>query len=170
MRESTCGLSPGRSCDHADESCKPPADTAAVRTARAGSAESEIRRWIIENDWLEGIIALPAEQLFYNTGIAVVRVGANRKSEEREGKVQPIDARDRWVKMRKSLGEKRRELLPRHVGGVEYDRPAAKLSEAEREALPGALATLEGPRWKDGAACRAALKDAVSDDGRRALP
>jgi len=179
-------------------------------TGAAGSAESEIRRWIIENDWLEAIVALP-EQLFYNTGIAsYVWVLTNRKSEERRGKVQLIDARDRWVKMRKSLGEKRRELSPEQIAevtrlhgafaegelvkivdnesfgyrtitvdrplraywhvsagtweGVEHDKPVAKLSEAEREAVPGALATLEGSRWEDEAGCRAAVKDAVSDE------
>ncbi|MCA1678227.1 MAG: type I restriction-modification system subunit M, partial [Actinobacteria bacterium] len=66
-------------------------------TGAAGSGESEIRRWIIENDWLEAIVAMP-EQLFYNTGIAsYVWVLTNRKSEEREGKVQLIDAREQWV-------------------------------------------------------------------------
>ncbi len=77
-------------------------------TGGAGSGESDIRRWIIENDWLEAIVALP-EQLFYNTGIAsYVWVLTNRKSPERRGKIQLIDAREQWVKMDKSLGEKRR--------------------------------------------------------------
>lgn len=87
-------------------------------TGAAGSGESEIRRWIIENDWLEAIVALP-EQLFYNTGIAsYVWVLTNRKSEEREGKVQLMDAREQWVKMRKSLGEKRREISPEQIEEV----------------------------------------------------
>jgi type I restriction enzyme M protein len=87
-------------------------------TGAAGSGESEIRRWIIENDRLEAIVALP-EQLFYNTGIAsYVWVLTNRKSEEREGKVQLIDARGQWVKMRKSLGEKRRELSAEQIDEV----------------------------------------------------
>ena len=77
-------------------------------TGAAGSGESNIRRWIMEKDWLEAIVALP-EQLFYNTGIAsYVWLLSNRKSEERRGKVQLIDARELWAKMRKSLGEKRR--------------------------------------------------------------
>jgi len=81
-------------------------------TGDAGSGESEIRRWILENDWLEGIVALP-EQLFYNTGIATyVWVLTNRKKEERKGKVQLIDATSFWVPMRKSLGDKRREIPP----------------------------------------------------------
>ncbi len=66
-------------------------------TGDAGSGESEIRRWILENDWLEAIIALP-EQLFYNTGIATyVWVLTNRKPAERRGKVQLIDATAFWA-------------------------------------------------------------------------
>ncbi|MFN8133129.1 MAG: class I SAM-dependent DNA methyltransferase [Solirubrobacteraceae bacterium] len=84
-------------------------------TGAAGSGPSEIRRWIIDNDYLEAIIALP-EQLFYNTGIAsYIWLLTNRKSAERAGKVQLIDARDLFVKMRKSLGEKRREISPEQV-------------------------------------------------------
>ncbi len=79
-------------------------------TGDAGSGESEIRRYILENDWLEALIALP-EQLFYNTGIATyVWVLTNRKAVERRGKVQLIDATSFWVQMRKSLGDKRREI------------------------------------------------------------
>jgi type I restriction enzyme M protein len=79
-------------------------------TGDAGSGESEIRRWILENDLLEVLIALP-EQLFYNTGIAAyVWVVTNRKRPERKGKVQLIDATSFWVQMRKSLGDKRREI------------------------------------------------------------
>jgi type I restriction enzyme M protein len=76
----------------------------------AGSGESEIRRWIIENDWLEAVVALP-DQLFYNTGISTYFwVLTNRKSPERRGKVQLVDARNLWTKMRKSLGNKRKEF------------------------------------------------------------
>ena len=79
-------------------------------TGDAGSGESEIRRWILENDLLEALIALP-EQLFYNTGIATyVWVLTNRKRPERRGKVQLIDATSFWVPLRKSLGAKRREV------------------------------------------------------------
>ncbi|MGH7469676.1 MAG: type I restriction-modification system subunit M [Longimicrobiales bacterium] len=79
-------------------------------TGDAGSGESEIRRYILENDLLEALIALP-EQLFYNTGIATyVWVLTNRKSTDRKGKVQLIDATSFWVPMRKSLGDKRREI------------------------------------------------------------
>ena len=79
-------------------------------TGDAGSGESEIRRWILENDLLEALIALP-EQLFYNTGIATyVWVLTNRKRPERRGKVQLVDATAFWVLLRKSLGAKRREV------------------------------------------------------------
>jgi type I restriction enzyme M protein len=79
-------------------------------TGDAGSGESEIRRFILENDLLEALIALP-EQLFYNTGIATyVWVVTNRKAPARKGKVQLIDATSFWVPMRKSLGDKRREI------------------------------------------------------------
>ncbi len=79
-------------------------------TGAAGSGESEIRRWIIENDWLEAVVALP-DQLFYNTGISTYFwVVTNRKAPERRGTVQLIDARELFVKMRKSLGEKRKQI------------------------------------------------------------
>jgi len=79
-------------------------------TGDAGSSESEIRRYILENDWLEALIALP-EQLFYNTGIATyVWVLTNRKRSERKGKVLLVDATSFWGPMRRSLGDKRREI------------------------------------------------------------
>ncbi|MDE0443420.1 MAG: class I SAM-dependent DNA methyltransferase [Gammaproteobacteria bacterium] len=79
-------------------------------TGDAGSGESEIRRWILENDLLEALIALP-EQLFYNTGIATyVWVLTNRKRPHRQGKVQLIDATSFWNPLRRSLGDKRREI------------------------------------------------------------
>lgn len=93
-------------------------------TGDAGGGESEIRRWIIENDWLEAIVALP-EQLFYNTGISTyLWVLTNRKEKPRKEKVQLIDARPFWVQMEKSLGNKRRrigdpsdkEKDPDHIG------------------------------------------------------
>jgi type I restriction enzyme M protein len=86
-------------------------------TGDSGSGESEIRRSIMENDLLEALIALP-EQLFYNTGIATyIWVVTNRKAAARTGKVQLIDATSFWVPMRKSLGDKRREIpLDRALG------------------------------------------------------
>ena len=84
-------------------------------TGDAGSGESEIRRWILENDWLEAIVALP-EQLFYNTGIATyIWILTNRKTKARRGKMQLIDATDLWTPMRKSLGDKRREIAGDHI-------------------------------------------------------
>ena len=79
-------------------------------TGVAGSGESEIRRWIIESDMLEAVVALP-DQLFYNTGISTYFwIVTNRKAPERRGKIQLIDAREGFTKMRKSLGEKRKEI------------------------------------------------------------
>ena len=79
-------------------------------TGDAGSGEGEIRRYVLENDVLEALVALP-EQLFYNTGIATyVWVLTNRKAPERRGRVQLVDATSFWVPMRKSLGDKRREI------------------------------------------------------------
>jgi len=79
-------------------------------TGSAGSGESEIRRWIIENDWLEAIVALP-DQLFYNTGIfTYLWIVTNRKKQQRKGKIQLVDATKYFKKMRKSLGNKRHEV------------------------------------------------------------
>ncbi|MER6599580.1 type I restriction-modification system subunit M [Streptomyces parvus] len=93
-------------------------------TGAAGSGESEIRRWILENDWLEAIVALP-DQLFYNTGISTYFwILTNRKDAQHKGKVVLLDARDQWAKMRKSLGDKRKELgdgsggRPNHIGDI----------------------------------------------------
>jgi type I restriction enzyme M protein len=99
-------------------------------TGAAGSGESEIRRWIIENDWLEAVVALP-DQLFYNTGISTYFwIVTNRKSPERRGKVQLVDAREFWVKMRKSLGDKRKEISPDQI--EEITRLYGEFTENER--------------------------------------
>ncbi len=90
-------------------------------TGDAGSGESEIRRWIIENDMLEGIIALP-DQLFYNTGISTyIWIVTNRKNNDpmkgpvRTGKIQLVNAVDFYQKMRKSLGNKRNEITEEQI-------------------------------------------------------
>ena len=84
-------------------------------TGDAGSGESNIRRWIIENDWLDCIVALP-DQLFYNTGIfTYIWFVTNRKPKERKGKVLLIDATKHFQKMKKSLGNKRNELSEEHI-------------------------------------------------------
>lgn len=98
-------------------------------TGDAGSGESEIRRWIIENDWLEAIIAMP-DQMFFNTGISTyIWLVTNRKPEERKGKVQLVDATKHFSKMRKSLGNKRNyitddqkdEIIQLYTSFVESD-------------------------------------------------
>ena len=87
-------------------------------TGDAGSGESEIRRWIIENDWLEAIVAMPG-QLFYNTGIfTYIWIVTNRKRPERRGKVQLINAVDLFQKMRKSLGNKRHEISEEQIAEI----------------------------------------------------
>lgn len=95
-------------------------------TGDAGSGESEIRRWIVENDWLEGIVALP-DQLFFNTGISTyIWIVTNKKSEKRKGKVQLINGVDYYKQMKKSLGSKRKEI-----------------SEAQKEILVGTYQAFE---------------------------
>lgn len=87
-------------------------------TGGAGSGESEIRRYVLENDLVEAIIALPTD-MFYNTGIATyVWILSNRKSAGRKGTVQLIDASGLWQKMRKSLGSKRKELSDAHIEDI----------------------------------------------------
>ena len=92
-------------------------------TGGAGSGESNIRRWIIENDWLEAIIALP-EQMFYNTGIGTyIWILTNRKEERRKGKIQLLDARKEWTAggseySKRSLGDKRRHLTGRQIDAI----------------------------------------------------
>jgi type I restriction enzyme M protein len=99
-------------------------------TGDAGSGESEIRRWIIENDWLEAIVGLP-DQLFYNTGILTyVWIVTNRKAPARRGKVQLIDATGLKQKMRKSLGDKRNEMSEAHID--EVTRLYAAFAEGEQ--------------------------------------
>lgn len=87
-------------------------------TGGAGSGESEIRRYVLESDLVEAIIALPTD-MFYNTGISTyVWIVSNRKPQARKGKVQLIDASSFWQKMRKSLGSKRKELSLEHIEDI----------------------------------------------------
>lgn len=84
-------------------------------TGGAGSGESEIRRYLLENDLVEAIVALPTD-MFYNTGIATyVWVLSNQKEDRRRGKVQLIDATDQYAKMRKSLGSKRQYITDEQI-------------------------------------------------------
>ncbi|MCP1237847.1 type I restriction-modification system subunit M [Gluconobacter kondonii] len=87
-------------------------------TGGAGSGESEIRRYVLENDLVEAIIGLPTD-MFYNTGIATyVWILSNKKPAQRKGYVQLIDASSFWQKMRKSLGSKRKEMSDEHIATV----------------------------------------------------
>ena len=87
-------------------------------TGGAGSGESEIRRYVLENDLVEAIVGLPTD-MFYNTGISTyVWILSNRKPAPRRGKVQLIDASGMWRKMRKSLGSKRKELSDEHIAEI----------------------------------------------------
>ena len=103
-------------------------------TGGAGSGESEIRRYVLENDLVEAIIGLPTD-MFYNTGISTyVWIVSNRKPEARKGKVQLIDASGFWQKMRKSLGSKRKELSPDHI--EEITRLFGAGRKASRDGVP----------------------------------
>ncbi len=103
-------------------------------TGGAGSGESEIRRYVLENDLVEAIIGLPID-MFYNTGISTyVWIVSNRKPPARKGKVQLIDASSFWQKMRKSLGSKRKELSPEHI--EEITRLFGRFQESTRDGVP----------------------------------
>lgn len=107
-------------------------------TGGAGSGESDIRKWIIENDWLEAIIALP-EQMFYNTGIGTyVWIVTNRKEMRRKGKIQLLDARDVWTaggseENKRSLGDKRRHITNSQIAEIVklYGRQTEDMSGGE---------------------------------------
>ena len=103
-------------------------------TGGAGSGESEIRRYVLENDLVEAIIALPTD-MFYNTGISTyVWIVSNRKPAARKGKVQLIDASSFWQKMRKSLGSKRKELSQAHIEDI--TRMFGSFEELTRDSVP----------------------------------
>src|SRR5699024_1055672 len=113
-------------------------------TGAAGSGESNIRQWIIENDWLEAIVALP-DQLFYNTGISTYFwVLTNRKDRAHEGKAKLIDAREHWTKMRRSPGAKRKQISAEQI---------TELTRLYADAL-GELEDLEHPLHGEVKACR----------------
>ena len=113
-------------------------------TGDAGQGESNIRRWIIENDWLEAIVALPLN-MFYNTGIATyVWVLTNRKPEHRRGKVQLIDATQWFSPLRKNMGKKNCELVPgghrahlRHLPRLRGNAAVEDLPECRLRLLEG---------------------------------
>jgi type I restriction enzyme M protein len=150
-------------------------------TGAAGSGESEIRRWIIENDWLEAVVALP-DQLFYNTGISTFFwIVTNRKSPQRRGKVQLVDARGYWTKMRKSLGEKRKQISPDQIADI--TRLYGEFAEGEQvkifpnEAFGYQRITVERPlhlRWEITADTMGVVAEAkawakLDEDDRKAV-
>ena len=103
-------------------------------TGGAGSGESEIRRYVLENDLVEAIVALPTD-MFYNTGISTyIWILSNRKPAARKGKAQLIDASSYWQKMRKSLGSKRKELSPEQI--EEITQLFGRFEEAEKDGKP----------------------------------
>jgi type I restriction enzyme M protein len=107
-------------------------------TGGAGSGESDIRKWIIENDWLEAIVALP-EQMFYNTGIGTyVWIVCNRKDRRRKGRTQLLDARDFWTaggseESKRSLGDKRRHMTAKQI--EEIVRLYGRFEDGERSKI-----------------------------------
>ena len=147
-------------------------------TGGAGSGESEIRRWIIESDMLEAVVALP-DQLFYNTGISTYFwIVTNRKTPERRGKVQLIDARESFTKMRRSLGKKRKEISDAQIDettcvyGAFEEGPRVKIFP--NESFGFLRITVERPlrlRWEITddtlSAVEADKKLAKLDDARR---
>ena len=128
-------------------------------SGQAGSGESEIRRWILENDWLEGIVALP-DQMFYNTGISTyVWILTNTKTPADVGLVRLIDARELGTKMRKSLGDKRKELtegaidevVNLYFGALQESAGDPRVKVLPREAFGFQRITVERPlrrRWE----------------------
>ena len=107
-------------------------------TGGAGSGESEIRRYLLENDLVEAIIGLPTD-MFYNTGISTyVWIVSNRKPTHRKGWLQLIDASGFWKKMRKSLGSKRKELSDEHIAEI------TRLFGAFQEARVATVFDVEG--------------------------
>lgn len=134
-------------------------------TGAPGGGESEIRRWVLENDYLEALVGLPGE-LFYNTGINTwIWVLTNRKPEDRRGTVQLIDARDLFVKMRKSLGNKRNELSQDDIAeivrlfGEQVDNDRSRI--VDNESFGFHRITVERPvraRYDGGAAAAKRLR------------
>ncbi len=139
----------------------------------AGSGESEIRRWIIENDLLEGIVGLP-DQMFYNTGISTyVWIVTNRKPAERAGTVTLVDARELGTKMRKSLGDKRKDLTRSAIDeiaclfrdAVELDGSDARVKVMRNQDFGFARLTVERPMrrsWRVDETTTAALSPELS--------
>ncbi len=123
-------------------------------TGDAGSGESEIRKWIIESDWLETVVAMPTE-LFYNTGIATyVWIVTNKKPKRREGKVQLVNAVSFYKKMRKSLGSKRNFITDEQIQEITQIYTGFEENEFckifDNEDFGYTKVTVERPLVKDG--------------------
>ncbi|HNO68804.1 MAG TPA: N-6 DNA methylase, partial [Pseudomonadota bacterium] len=124
---------------------------------------SEIRRWLLENDWLEAIVALP-ESMFYNTGIGTyIWVVTNRKEQRRKGKVQLLDARDVWTAggsedSKRSLGDKRR-----HMAISQIDEIGVQVAE-QLDRGPQRQHGQRSEQSQNGTCARAGHRD-VADDG-----
>ena len=125
-------------------------------TGDAGGGESNIRRWIIENDMLEAVVGLP-DQLFYNTGIyTYIWIVTNRKSAKRQGKIQLINATDFAWKMKKSLGDKRKKLgegdSPEHPGEPNHidaiTQIYAAFNDNEQRTLKTIITNVDSPKDK----------------------
>lgn len=125
-------------------------------TGDAGGGESNIRRWIIENDMLEAVVGLP-DQLFYNTGIyTYIWIVTNRKAAERQGKIQLINATDFAWKMKKSLGDKRKKLgegdSPTHPGEPNHIEAITQIYAAfnnnEQRTLKTIITNVDSPKDK----------------------
>ncbi|WP_341859476.1 class I SAM-dependent DNA methyltransferase [Qipengyuania sp. GPGPB31] len=141
-------------------------------TGAAGSGESEIRRYVLENDLVEAIIALPTD-MFYNTGIATyVWVLSNKKPAERQGKVQLIDASSFWQRMRKSLGSKRKQMSDDQIAevtqlfGAFVEAELATVLDAEgKEAIRQIVREGEaGPTAPDGGKVKLAPLSRIFDN------
>jgi len=134
-------------------------------TGGAGSGESEIRRYVLENDLVEAIVGLPTD-MFYNTGIATyVWILSNRKPRNRKGLVQLIDASSFWQKMRKSLGSKRKEMSDEHIATV--TRLFGDFTEAEYISVFDAAGQQVGePQLITSSGDSAAIAPNVPEGGR----
>ncbi len=121
-----------------------------------GPSESNIRRWIIENDWLDAIVALP-DQLFYNTGILTyIWIVSNRKPEHRRGKIQLVDASRHFVKMTKSKGDKRNRIAGTEQGDPDQIADIARLYGDYQDGATARVLVRNGDReeWEDRVCCR----------------
>lgn len=121
-----------------------------------GPSESNIRRWIIENDWLDAIVALP-DQLFYNTGILTyVWIVSNRKPEHRRGKVQLIDASRHYVKMTKSKGDKRNRIAGTEAGDPDQIADIVRLYGDYKDGATARVLVKNSDKeeWQDRVCCR----------------